>query len=58
VPAAAENTCFGFGDLRAGILRHDEAAIGAREVALRPFELKAVSRVADRAGYEYFLLDL
>lgn len=58
MPAPAENTFFGFGNVRAGIFREDEAAIGAREIPLRPFQLKAISRVADRAGYEYFLLDL
>jgi hypothetical protein len=57
VSAPAENTFFGFGDIRPGIFRQDEAAIGARKIAFRPPELKATSRVADRAGDEHFPLN-
>ena len=57
VSAPAENTLFKLGGVRAGVFREDEAAAAALEIAFRPFELKAVSRVADGAGDEYFLLD-
>ncbi len=58
VPAPAEHTIFGFGNIRPGTFRQDEPAIGTRTIGPRALELKAISRVADRAGYEYFLLDL
>jgi len=58
VPAPAENALFRFGNIRPGIFRQGEAAIGARKIPFRPLELEAISRVADRAGYEYFLLNL
>jgi hypothetical protein len=57
VPAPAENTLFGFKNARPRIFRQNEAAIGAREIALRPFEPEATPRVADRAGDENFPLN-
>ena len=58
VPAPAENTLFGCGNIRPGIFRHAEAAMGTRKIPFRLIQLEAISRVADRAGDEYFLLDL
>ena len=57
VSAPAENTFFGFRNSRTGIFRQDEAAIGTSKIPFRPLELKATSRVADRAGDEYFPLN-
>jgi len=58
VSAPAKNTLFGFGNIRPGIVRQGEAAIGTRKIPFRPLELKAISRVADRAGDEDFPLNL
>jgi hypothetical protein len=58
VSAPTENTFFGFRNIRTGIVRQGEAAISTRKILFRPSELKAISRIADRAGYEYFTLNL
>jgi hypothetical protein len=58
VSAPAENTFFGFRNIRPGGFRQCEAAISTRKILFRPLELKVISRVADRAGDEYFLLNL
>ncbi|MDQ3745739.1 MAG: hypothetical protein M3444_15290, partial [Acidobacteriota bacterium] len=58
VPAPAEHTIFGTGNIRPRIFRHGKAAIGTRKIPFRPLELEAISRVADRAGDEYFPLNL
>lgn len=57
VVAATENTFFGSGNLRRGVIGEDELAIPTVEPSLQPFEAKAVSREADGAGYEHFFLD-
>jgi hypothetical protein len=58
VSATAENTFFGFRNIRFGIIRQDEAAVSARKIPFGSFELKAISRIADRAGDEDFPLNL
>ena len=58
VPAPAEHTIFGTGNIRPRIFRHGKAAIGTRKIPFRSLESEAISRVADRAGYEYFPLNL
>ena len=58
VSTPAENTFFGFRNLRPRLTRQDKSAINTREIRLRSPELKAISRVADRARYEYFPLNL
>ena len=58
VPAPAEHTIFGTGNIRPRIFRHGKAAIGTRKIPFRPLESEAIPRVADRAGYEYFPLNL
>lgn len=58
VSTPAENTFFGFGNIWHRIFRQDESAINAREIRFRSTESKAISRVADRARYEHFPLDL
>jgi len=58
VSTPAENTFFGFGNIRHRIFRQDESATITRVIPFRPPELKAISRVADRARYEYFPLNL
>ena len=58
VSTPAENTFFGFRIIRPRLTSQDESAIDAREIRFRSIELKAISRVAHRARYEHFSLDL
>ena len=58
VSTLAENTFFGFRNMRPWIFRQDEPAIITREIPFRSSELKAISRVANRARYEHLPLDL
>src|SRR5689334_22397708 len=56
VSAPAENTFFGSRNIRPGIFRQDKAAISTRIIPFLSRERKAISRVADRAGYVHFPL--
>jgi hypothetical protein len=58
VSTPAENTFFGFGNIWHRIFRQDESATVTCEIPFLPPELKAISRVADRARDEYFPPDL
>jgi hypothetical protein len=54
----AENTFLGCRNIRAGIFRQHKAAISTRKIPFRSPELKAISRIADGARYEYFPLNI